>query len=111
MKIIITESQYTLLMRRLDDFAMIDREFKYRLRKESSCGWDDVQNYFSWVAYKTEDTVVYKLNEDGLLKSKPEDELEILRKIRNEIREYLYSNFYEYTEIYYRRNKKSNCSE
>ena len=111
MKIIITESQYRLLTRRLDDFAMIDREFKYRLRKESSCGWDDAQNYFSWVAYKTEDTVVYKLNEDGLLKSKPEDELEILRKIRNEIREYLYSNFYEYTEIYYSRNKKSNCSE
>ncbi len=111
MKIIITESQYRLLARRLDDFVMIDREFKYRLRKESSCGWDDVQNYFSWVAYKTEDTVVYKLNEDGLLKSKPEDELEILRKIRNEIREYLYSNFYEYTEIYYHRNKESNCPE
>jgi hypothetical protein len=108
MKILITESKYKLLIRRLDDFAMIDREFKYRLRKESPRGWDDAQNYFSWVAYKTEDTVVYKLAENGLLKSKPEDELEILGKIRSEIAEYLYSNFYEYTEIYYRRYKESN---
>jgi hypothetical protein len=107
MKIIITESQYRLLMRRLDDFAMIDRQFKYQLRKESPSGWPDVQNYFDWVAYKTEDTVVYKLAENGLLKSKPEDELEIRKKIRSEIQEYLHNNLYEYAETYYNRNKKS----
>ena len=111
MNILITESQYRLLMRRLDDFTMIDRQFKYQLRKESPCTWTDVQNYFSWVAHKTEDDIIYKLNQDDLLKSKPEDELEILSKIRNEIREYLYDNLYEYAEIYYRKYKKSNCYE
>jgi hypothetical protein len=109
MKIIITESQYRLLTRRLDDFAMIDREFKFLLIRNSPCWYPNVQRYFSSVAYRTGDNVVYKLNEDGLLKSKPEDESEILEKIRSEIREYLYSNFYEYVEIYYPKYRESNC--
>lgn len=113
MKILITESQYKLLTRRLEDFAMIDREFKYQLRKESPCGWRDFQNYFDWVTYKTEDNVLHLLVvQEGISDTiKPEDWLEFSKKIRSEIQEYIYSNLYEYTEIHYHKYKENNCPE
>ncbi len=99
-------------MRRLDDFAMIDRQFKYRLRKESPCTWTDLENYFDWVTYRTEDDIVDLLKQQAMTDTiKPEEWLEFSRKIRSEIREYIHNNFYEYAEIYYRRNKESNCPE
>jgi siroheme synthase (precorrin-2 oxidase/ferrochelatase) len=107
MKMIISESQYNTLIRRLDDFAVIDRQFKYQLRKKLPCNFTHFEDYFNFVSYRTEDYVTNKLIENNIIKF----EFELSIKIRREIENYIKDNFSEYAKEYYDYYKEKNCPE
>lgn len=117
MRIVLTESQYNTLLRRLDDFSIIDRKFKLFLRKNSPCernrygklSYPTFDRYFSRVNYKTVDDVVSKLVDEEILKFDGENDLELFKKVREEIREYIDNNLKEYAEEYYNQYKEKNC--
>lgn len=117
MRIVLTESQYKTLTRRLDDFVLIDRQFKLFLRKNSPCernrygklNYPTFDRYFSRVGYKTEDDVVSKMVDKKILKFDGENDLGLFKKVREEIRKYIDDNLKEYTEEYYSQYKEKNC--
>jgi hypothetical protein len=107
MQIVLTESQYNTLIRRLDDFVVIDRQFKYQLRQKIPCNFTDFEDYFNFVSYRTEDYVTNKLIENKII----EFDLELSNKIRSEIENYIKDNFLEYAKEYYDYYKEKNCPE
>lgn len=107
MKFVITESQYNLLVRRLDDFIKIDRQFKFQLRKRYPCDYSNFENYFDFVSYRTEDFIVNKLYEDGFI----DNNLELSTRLRKEIANYNENNMKEYAQEYYNMYIKKNCPE
>jgi hypothetical protein len=110
MKIIITESQYTTLIRRLDDFALIDRQFKLFLRKNSPCVYKTFDLYFFTVKYKTEDNVTSKLEDKKMLVYfNIKNGLELYKKVKEEISVYVDDNLKEYAEEYYNQYKEKHC--
>lgn len=109
MKIVITESQYKTLIRRLDDFVLIDRQFKLFLRKNSPCVYPTFDRYYWKVEYKAEDDIVSKLEDRKMIKFDDKNGLELFKKVREEIRKYIDDNLKEYAEEYYNQYKEKNC--
>jgi len=101
MKIVITESQYTLIRR----FNLIESEFEHRLKTEDPCDHDSFDFYFNWVSYRTEDTVVYKMEENENLKLN----LEKSRKLRESIKTFIYHKFSDVAKKYYNYYKRIHC--
>ena len=105
MKIIITEDQYNILL--LRRFGLIEPEFKYRLAIEDPCDYDNFESYFAWISYRTEDTVVYKMEENEKLNL----DLKESRKLRESIKTFIYHNFTDVTKKYYDKYRKKLCPE
>jgi hypothetical protein len=63
MKIVITESQYSALLRRFS-LSKIEDEFWYRLKNDDPCEYESFDDFFNWVSYRTEDTILYKILEN-----------------------------------------------
>ena len=107
MKIVLTESQYKTLTRRMNDFVIIDREFKLQLRKKSPCGYVGFDNYFDFVSYRTEINVIDRLFDDEGF----EWELSLSIQLKHEVENYIKDNFKEYAKEYYDYYNKKNCPE
>ena len=105
MKVIITESQYSALIRRFN-LSNIEDEFWYRLKKEEPCDYESFDNFFNWVSYRTEDAILYKILEnDRNLKLDLEQE----RKFREMTQDFIYNNFSDDAKYYYDKYRKIIC--
>jgi hypothetical protein len=106
MKIILTESQYTALIRRFS-LSQIEDEFWYRLKKEDPCEYESFDELFRWVSYRVEDTIFYKIREDGKL----DLDLEQSNKFRKMIKDFIYDNFSDDAKYFYDKFRKLVCPE
>ena len=104
MKIILTESQYNSIMRR---FSLIEPEFDYRLKKENPCDYESFEDFFNWISYRTEDTILYKMKEKEKLKL----DLGQSKKLRDTIQEVINDNFKLSAKKHYNDFKKLICPE
>jgi hypothetical protein len=104
MKIVITESQYSALLRRFS-LSQIEDEFWYRLKKEDPCDYESFNDFLNWVSYRTEDTIHYKIIENEKLKLDLEQE----RKFRKMILDFIYNNFSDDVKYYYDKYRKIIC--
>ena len=107
MQIVLTESQYKTLTRRMNDFVIIDREFKYQLRQKIPCNFTDFEDYFDFVSYRTEINVIDRLFDDEGF----EWELSLSIQLKHEVENYIEDNFKEYAKEYYDYYNKKNCPE
>ena len=105
MKVIITESQYSALIRRFN-LSDIEDEFWYRLKKDDPCEYKSFDDFFNWVSYRTEDTILYKIleNEKNL-----KLDLEQSNKFREMIQDFVYNNFTDDAKYYYDKYRKIIC--
>jgi hypothetical protein len=106
MKIIITESQYSALIRRFS-LSQIEDEFWYRLKKEDFCEYKSFEDFFNWISYRTEDTILYKIKENEKLKLDIEQE----RKFRKMTQDFIYDNFSDDAKYMYDKFRKLVCPE
>ena len=106
MKIIITESQYSALIRRFS-LSQIEDEFWYRLKKEDFCEYESFDDFFNWVSYRTEDTILYKIKENEKLKL----DLEQSKKFRKMTQDFIYDNFSDDAKYMYDKFRKLVCPE
>lgn len=104
MKIVITESQYNALIRRFS-LSKIESEFEYRLKKDNPCKYESFDDFFNWVAWRTEDTIHYKIRENEKLNLDLEQE----RNFRKMIQDFIYNNFSDVTKKYYNYYKRIHC--
>ena len=104
MKIVITESQYSALIRRFS-LSKIEDELWYRLKKEDPCDYESFDNFFNWISYRTEDTIMYKIIENEKLKLDIEQE----RKFRKMILDFIYNNFSDDAKYFYDNFRKLVC--
>jgi hypothetical protein len=106
MKIIITESQYSALIRRFS-LSDIEDEFWYRLKKENFCEYKSFEDFFNWISYRTEDTIFYKIKENEKLKL----DLEQTKKFRKMTQDFIYDNFSDDAKYMYDKFRKLVCPE
>jgi hypothetical protein len=106
MKIVITESQYSALIRRFS-LSQIEDEFWYRLKKEDFCEYKSFEDFFNWISYRTEDTIFYKIKEDGKL----DLDLEQTKKFRKMTQDFIYDNFSDDAKYMYDNYRKLVCPE
>ena len=108
MKLQITESQYRTLLRRLEYSDQIEKEFDYCLKKEPPCGYSSFGSYFSHVIDRTGDALLYKITEND---KSIRGNMELLKKLVEEIYHYIKNNMEEYASDYYYVYSLTNCSE
>lgn len=106
MKIVLTESQYSALIRRFS-LSQIEDEFWYRLKKEDFCEYKSFEDFFNWISYRTEDTILYKIKEDGKL----DLDLEQTKKFRKMTQDFIYDNFSDDAKYMYDKFRKLVCPE
>jgi len=106
MKIILTESQYSALIRRFS-LSDIEDEFWYRLKKEDFCEYKSFEDFFNWISYRTEDTILYKIKENEKLKL----DLEQTKKFRKMTQDFIYDNFSDDAKYMYDKFRKLVCPE
>ena len=106
MKIILTESQYSALIRRFS-LSQIEDEFWYRLKKEDFCEYKSFEDFFNWISYRTEDTILYKIKENEKLKL----DLEQTKKFRKMTQDFIYDNFSDDAKYMYDKFRKLVCPE
>ena len=106
MKIILTESQYNALIRRFS-LSDIEDEFWYRLKKEDFCEYKSFEDFFNWISYRTEDTILYKIKENEKLKL----DLEQTKKFRKMTQDFIYDNFSDDAKYMYDKFRKLVCPE
>jgi len=106
MKIILTESQYSALIRRFS-LSDIEDEFWYRLKKEDFCEYKSFEDFFNWISYRTEDTILYKIKENEKLKL----DLEQSKKFRKMTQDFIYDNFSDDAKYMYDKFRKLVCPE
>jgi hypothetical protein len=104
MRIVLTESQYSTLLRRFT-LSDIEDEFWYRLKIENPCDFESFDEFFRWVSYRTEDTILYKMTENEKLKL----DLEQSRKFREITQDFIYNNFSDVAKYYYDKYRKIMC--
>ena len=106
MKIILTESQYSALIRRFS-LSDIEDEFWYRLKKEDFCEYKSFEDFFNWISYRTEATILYKIKENEKLKL----DLEQTKKFRKMTQDFIYDNFSDDAKYMYDKFRKLVCPE
>ena len=105
MKIVITESQYSALIRRFS-LSNIEDVFWYYVTNNNACEYKSFDDFFNSVSYRTEDTILYRILEnDRNLKL----DLEQSNKFRKIIQDFIYNNFSEIVEIKYYKYRKLMC--
>lgn len=90
--------KYLTLFRRLDDPAVVDRQFKYLLRKWSPSDFKDVDRYFNAISTLTAEYVVEYLFEHDLITRHPK---QVIIKIKKEVIDYLRDTLFYYAEMYF----------
>jgi hypothetical protein len=64
-------------------------------------------DFFNWISYRTEDTILYKIKEDGKL----DLDLEQTKKFRKMTQDFIYDNFSDDAKYMYDNFRKLVCPE
>jgi hypothetical protein len=104
MKMIITESQYSTLLRRFS-LSQIEDKFRYRLESDNPCRYLSFDDFFNSVSHRTSKTILARLDLDDKL----DFDTEKVDNFKNIIYDFVYDNFSDEGKRYYNKYRKSHC--
>jgi len=104
MKIVITESQYSALLRRFS-LSQIEDKFRFRLERDNPCAYESFDDFFNLVSYMISKTILRRLEDNENF----DFDTEKLDNFKNMIYGFVYDNFSDEGKRYYNKYRKSHC--
>lgn len=111
MKIVLNESQFDVLARRIGKFSKIKFHLDVQLERRPACDYNSFENYLEWITYKTEDNLINSLRKSGSINWENNQGLELFRILRVEIKEYILENYTNHIFKYYTKYREHYCPE